>query len=177
VATIDHTQVAILYETITGTCQLRGKIVIVGPETIDVTAFLAKHPGLSAVIRSAALPRDDTSCRQAIALATGKSVLTGNEDRCVQVSAGTVVSENHGNVPGLDAPDAGHQMITHPTAKVGDTFAAGVFSRRYVLAVKTTGTVQSVVTLPLGSLPSPTAAQFYAESLIAIVGNTIPKPR
>jgi hypothetical protein len=169
--TIDQTQVAVLYETITGTCQLRGKIVIIGPETVDVTAELARQPGLAAIIRSRALPHDDTACRQAIALATGTSVLTGIEDRNVRVSAGVVVSHHLGNVPGLDLDAVGH--ITHPTADIGDTFAAGVFSRRYVLAAKTTRIVQSVVSLPLGSLPSPTAAQFYSANLTAIVGNVI----
>lgn len=136
-AIIDQTQVAILYETITGTCQLRGKIVIVGPETVDVTAFLARHPGLAAVIQPSGhqshpalakadpghMAYHDAACRKAIAAHTGTPELSEHADRGVQLDElGSVVSVHKGVVPGLDFPDRPTwRLISHQTAEVGDT--------------------------------------------------------
>lgn len=175
---IDSTQVAVLYETITGQCQKRG-VITTTSGTVDIDAVLASNPGLAAAIVSrSALPggaQNETFFRQVVATATGTAVFAHGADRAVQVDgSGNVVSLHNGNVPGLDKPDTGHQLISHAAAEVGDTYAAGVFSRRYVVFNATTGLVASVVTLPLGQTPTATAGQSFSANTTAQVGTIIP---
>jgi hypothetical protein len=114
---IDRRHIAVLYETITGECQKRGSIAIVGDDTLDLDAYLAKHPGQEAVI----IPRsshpgpdhNEHFCRQAIADHTGAPYFPHGADRAVMVHpAGHIVSIHLGNVPGLD-----HTLL--PTSEIG----------------------------------------------------------
>jgi hypothetical protein len=130
---IDRATVAILYEIITGQCQKRGSIHCTGDDKIDIDEFLAAHPGLNAVlVPRAALPFDGLAdkCleddnerffRQTIADHTKTAYFPRGADRSIMVdhSTGEVVSIHLGNVPGLDRPDPGHQLISHMTAEVG----------------------------------------------------------
>src|SRR5690242_8109323 len=104
---IDSTQVAILYETITGHCQKRGTVTTDSTEDID--AYLARHPGLAAVIvAKSALPGIDQNrafFRQSIATATSTSVFPHGADRCIQVGPSAVtpvISVHYGHVTGLE---------------------------------------------------------------------------
>ena len=122
---IDHTQIAILYETITGQAQKRGSISIVGDDRLDLDEFLARHPGLGAVVMpsgsQAGLDHNEHFCRLAIATATGTPYFPCGADRAVMVHpAGHVVSVHYGNVPGLDHPHPGHRLVSHQTAEVAD---------------------------------------------------------
>jgi hypothetical protein len=86
---IDGTQIAILYETITGQCQKRGSIGIDGDDTLNLDAFLDRHHGLAAVVVSRTLhpgPDDNEHfCRQAIADVTGTPYFHRGADRAVAI--------------------------------------------------------------------------------------------
>jgi hypothetical protein len=131
---VDENHIAILYETITGQCQKRGSISIDGADELDLDGFLANHPGLAAVVVSRnAHPGPDHNehfCRQAIADHTGKPYFPHGADRAVMVHpAGHVISVHSGNVPGLDHPNHGHTLMSHPTAEVGDVHDGRRFLR------------------------------------------------
>jgi hypothetical protein len=182
---IDATQVAVLYETITGTCQKRGSISCTGSDTVDITAFLAAHPGLAAVIvERSSLPgpnANEAYFRQVISTATSTPLLTGHEDRCIQVGPNAVtpvVSINRGNVTGVDEPDPGHSLVTHAHAEVGDTYthATGAVTRRYAVVNPTTGLVDQIANLAVGpSIPlSPIPGDVLVPSLTLQVGHAVP---
>jgi hypothetical protein len=161
---IDRHHIAVLYETITGECQKRGSIAIVGDDTLDLDAYLAKHPGQEAVI----IPRsshpgpdhNEHFCRQAIADHTGAPYFPHGADRAVMVHpAGHIVSIHLGNVPGLDHPDPDHQLISHLAADIGDRHAGGrVFMREYAVVHSETGKIAHTITArvdePLDLMPS-----------------------
>jgi hypothetical protein len=161
---IDRNHIAILFETITGQCQKRGSISIDGDDKLDLDSFLVSHPGLGAVV----VPRkahpgpehNEHFCRQAIANATGAPYFHHGADRAVMVHpAGHVVSVHQGNVPGLDHPDVGHQLISHSSADVGDKHLGDrKFLRKYEVVHKETGQVERIITAlvdePMDILPA-----------------------
>jgi hypothetical protein len=127
---IDKNHIAILYETITGECQKRGSISIDGDDKLDLDVFLAKHPGLAAVVVERHLhpgpQHNEHFCRLAIAGHTGKPYFPYGADRAVMVHRHSrkVVSVHYGNVPGLDKPDHDHELISHDAAEVDDVHHA-----------------------------------------------------
>ena len=172
-AVIDRTQVAVLYETVTGTNQARAKVVVVGSETFDVGAFLAVNPHLGAILVPSNQPYDDASCRQAIATQLGMALLDGTEDRCVQIDAsGTVVSVDKGNVAGLDQPDAGNTLITSALADIGDVWTGSVFNRRWAVFNVATGFVMSIANVAVGGVVRLLAGESAIPSLTLQVGDT-----
>lgn len=163
---IDKTQIAVLYETITGQCQKRGSISVDGAETLDVDDFVARHPGLGAVIvPRVALPglqavnrglrtitANEHFFRRAVAAQMDVPYFEFGNDRAVMVHgiSSRAVSVHHGNVPGLDHPDPGHSLISHLSADVGDRHnGAREFLREYAVIHPQTGDVVRMIVAPV----------------------------
>lgn len=163
---IDKSHVAILYETITGQCQKRGTISVDGSETFDIDAFVARHPGLGAVIvpradlpglhavnrRLRAITANEHFFRLAVAAQMNTPYFEFGADRAVMVhgTSRRAVSVHHGNVPGLDNPDPGHSLISHLSADVGDMHdGARDFLREYAVIHSQTGEVVRMVFAPV----------------------------
>lgn len=170
---IDKNHIAILYETITGQCQKRGSISIDGTDTLDLGAYLAKHLGIDAVVvpRSSHPGPDQNEhfCRQVIADHTGSPYFPHGADRAVMVHpAGHVVSAHLGNVPGLDRPDPGHQLVSHLTADIGDQHVGGrMFLREYAVVHLETGRIIKTITVfvdePVDIEPSSPLGDHYVQ--------------
>lgn len=123
---------------------------------------------------------DDDTCRQLIAKQRGLPVLTADDERAAQVdAAGNVLAVLMACPENVQPKDLGlaadHAFVkAHPAAIEGDLYSKGVFSRRYVIADKTTNQVQSIVTVQLGQAPSASASQYATPSLTAQPGDTLP---
>lgn len=126
---------------------------------------------------------DDDACRQLIAKQRGLPALTTDEERAAQVdAAGNVVAVLMACPDNVQPKDLGlaadHVFVkAHPAAIEGDTYSAGVFSRRYVIADSTSKDIGSVQVVSLDSQPVLSASEFAVPSATLAVGQKAPPPK
>jgi hypothetical protein len=102
-------------------------------------------PGENLLLLPLSPPFDDSSCRAAIAAATGA---VPPEGRCCIIDAGGNVVGVCNADPALDTHPAG-QLIAHDVAGPGDRYEGGVFKRKNAIADNATRNASRLARLPL----------------------------
>ena len=121
---------------------LRRKII---PDFDTELEGLHPLPGESMLLLPLNRPHDDTSCRSAIAAATGVSPPSGR--CCVVNNSGDVVAVCSAD-PTIDTHPDG-LVVASEIAGPGDRYVGGVFHRQYKVAGPASGPAGSTVWLPV----------------------------
>jgi hypothetical protein len=120
---------------------LRRKIILDNEAQLDLHQ---PGPGESLLLLPLSSPFDDSSCRAAIAAATGA---VSPEGRCCIIDAGGNVVGVCNADPALDTHPAG-QLIAHDIADLGDRYEGGVFKQKNAIADNATRNASRLARLP-----------------------------